>query len=254
MCSPPWSLALQPPRCRRPPTCSRLDCNLAHLQALCSASLTFGAQMAHSASIEVGASTACALCPHSSWAPSFMSRCGSCSAWAISFEARLWIRNGPPLTGGHQVGPCGAARIGYGDSVLNDPDSRRLSVTVACEWSHARCEWSLTQRPRVGRSLGPGAGGSAQRGHPKPPSRAPKSPHRRQGRFPVRSAGTRRIADGRGSRPPHVRLYSQLQLLHELRTHHTCCGFGAVHRHRAPGLFLCFSENIVKIESTSKLD
>jgi len=57
------------------------------------------------------------------------------------------------------VGPCGAARIGYGDSVLNDPDSRRLSVMVACEWSHARCEWSLTQRPRVGRSLGPGAGG-----------------------------------------------------------------------------------------------
>jgi hypothetical protein len=60
------------------------------------------------------------------------------------------------------VGPCGAARIGYGDSVLNDPDSRRLSVMVACEWSHARCEWSLTQRPRVGRSLGPGAGGSAR--------------------------------------------------------------------------------------------
>lgn len=214
-CSPPWSLALQPPRCRRPPTCSRLDCNLAHLQALCSASLTFGAQMAHSASIEVGASTACASCPHSSWAPSFMSRCGSCSAWAILFEARLWIRNGPPMTGGHQVGPCGAARIGYGDSVLNDPDSRRLSVMVACEWSHARCEWSLTQRPRVGRSLGPGA---AQRGHPKPPSRAPKSPHRRQGRFPVRSAGTRRIADGRGSRPPHVRACTHNSKFAQLRT------------------------------------
>ena len=72
------------------------------------------------------------------------------------------------------MGPCGAARIGHGDSVLNDPDSRRLSVTVACEWSHARCEWSLTQRPRVGRSLGPGAGDCAQRGpHSKPPSRAP---------------------------------------------------------------------------------
>ena len=40
------------------------------------------------------------------------------------------------------MGACGAARIGHGDSVLNDPDSRRLSVTVACELSHARCEWS----------------------------------------------------------------------------------------------------------------
>ena len=148
------------------------------------------------------------------------------------------------------MGPCGGARIGYGDSVLNDPDSRRLSVMVACEWSHARCEWSLTQRPRVGRSLGPGAGGSAQRGHPKPPSRAPKSPHRRQGRFPVRSAGTRRIADGRGSRPPHVRLYSQLQIcttqIRQNPVHiRMCCGFGSVHRRppRTRAVFVFFREH-----------
>jgi hypothetical protein len=148
------------------------------------------------------------------------------------------------------VGPCGAARIGYGDSVLNDPDSRRLSVMVACEWSHARCEWSLTQRPRVGRSLGPGAGGG---GIPSPQAerRNPRTGDR--GDFQFAAPGH----DGsRTDEDPARRMYActHNSNWHNSELAHTCCGFGAVHRHRAPGPFLCFSENIVKIESTSKLD
>lgn len=208
MCSPPWSLALQPPRCRRPPTCSRLECNPAHLQALCSASLTFGAQMAQSASFEVGASTACASCPHSSWARSFMSRCGSCSAWAILFEPRRW--NGQPQTRGRQVGPCGAARSGHGDSVVNDPDSRRLSVTVACERSRVN---GTRDHARVHRGRdpprAPAARSAARCGSARPWRRrlraagaafqAPKPsadpPRRRPGRFPV-SRAPGRLMDG----------------------------------------------------------
>jgi hypothetical protein len=155
------------------------------------------------------------------------------------------------------VGPCGGARIGYGDSVLNDPDSRRLSVMVACEWSHARCEWSLTQRPRVGRSLGPGAGGG---GIPSPQAerRNPRTGDR--GDFQFAAPGH----DGsRTDEDPARRMYacthnSKFAQLRYVRTPFTYACVAAsvlcIAVHRAPGPFLCFSENIVKIESTSKLD
>lgn len=113
------------------------------------------------------------------------------------------------------MGPCGAARIGYGDSVLNDPDSRRLSVMVACEWSHARCEWSLTQRPRVGRSLGPGAGGGGIPQAPKPSAEIP-APETGE----ISSSQRRDTTDrGRTRIPPAActRLYSQLAKFAQLQ-------------------------------------
>jgi hypothetical protein len=154
------------------------------------------------------------------------------------------------------VGPCGAARIGYGDSVLNDPDSRRLSVMVACEWSHARCEWSLTQRPRVGRSLGPGAGGG---GIPSPQAerRNPRTGDR--GDFQFAAPGH----DGsRTDEDPARRMYAPVLTTPNLHNSepatpsHTWVAASVlcIAVHRAPGPFLCFSENTVKIESTSKLD
>ena len=112
------------------------------------------------------------------------------------------------------MGPCGGARIGYGDSVLNDPDSRRLSVMVACEWSHARCEWSLTQRPRVGRSLGPGAGGG---GIPSPQAerRNPRTGDRGDFQFAAPEHDGSRTDEDPARRMFACILYS-----------HTCCGFG----------------------------
>lgn len=140
------------------------------------------------------------------------------------------------------MGPCGGARIGYGDSVLNDPDSRRLAVTVACEWSHARCEWSFTQRPRVGRSLGPGAGGG---GIPSPQAerRNPRTGDR--GDFQFAALGH----DGsRTDEDPARRMYACTSELTYVAASVLC--IATAH----PGRFCVFSENIVKIESTSKLD
>jgi hypothetical protein len=140
------------------------------------------------------------------------------------------------------VGPCGAARIGYGDSVLNEPDSRRLSVMVACEWSHVRCEWSLTQRPRVGRSLGPGAGGSARArsgGIPSPQAerRNPRTGDR--GDFQFAAPGHD------GSRTDEDLARRMYACTHNsnctTQNSHTCCGFGAVHIATAhPGRFCVF--------------
>ena len=154
------------------------------------------------------------------------------------------------------MGPCGAARIGYGDSVLNEPDSRRLSVMVACEWSHVRCEWSLTQRPRVGRSLGPGAGGSARArsgGIPSPQAerRNPRTGDRGDFQFAAPGHDGSRTDEDLARRMyacTHNSNCTTQELTYVLRLR--CCA----HRHRAPGPFLCFSENIVKLESTSKLD
>ena len=141
------------------------------------------------------------------------------------------------------MGPCGAARIGYGDSVLNDPDSRRLSVMVACEWSHARCEWSLTQRPRVGRSLGPGAGGG---GIPSPQAerRNPRTGDR--GDFQFAAPGH----DGsRTDEDPARRMYAPVLTtpnLHNSEPRHIrVAGFGAVHRRppRTRAVFVFFREH-----------
>ena len=137
-----------------------------------------------------------------------MSRCGSCSAWAILFEPRRW--NGQPQTRGRQVGPCGAARSGHGDSVVNDPDSRRLSVTVACERSRVN---GTRDHARVHRGRdpprAPAARSAARCGSARPWRRrlraagaafqAPKPsadpPRRRPGRFPV-SRAPGRLMDG----------------------------------------------------------